>query len=98
VIPTQLVRPSSGPDHRLQRPARPEYEIELVQVADGVDLEEVEAVGLEPLQAVVDLGPGGVAVAQPGLGGQEDPVSDVARKIRSRIRPIQGPSRSSASP
>jgi hypothetical protein len=34
-------------------------------------------IGLEPLQALVDLGPGRLPVAQPGLGGQEDPAPDV---------------------
>jgi hypothetical protein len=42
-----------------------------------VHLDEVDMVGLEPLQAVVDLGPGVVAVAQAGLGGQEDPAAEV---------------------
>ena len=62
-----------GPDHRLQRPARPGDQLQLLQVTDGVDLDEVKAVGLEPLQAAVDLGPRLIAVAQAGLGRQDDP-------------------------
>ena len=72
--PGQALLP--GPDDRLQRPAGPGDQVQLLEVADGVDLDEVEPVGLEPFQAAVDLGPGGVAVAQAGLGGQEDPVPD----------------------
>ena len=34
-------------------------------------------IGLQPFQALVDLGPGGLPVAQAGLGGQEDPAADV---------------------
>jgi hypothetical protein len=42
-----------------------------------VDLDQVDVVGPQPLQAGVDLGPRLVAVAQAGLGGQEDPVADL---------------------
>ena len=42
-----------GPDHRLQRPSRTGDQVQLLDVADGMDLDEVEAVGLQPLQALV---------------------------------------------
>jgi hypothetical protein len=42
-----------------------------------VDLDEVDVVGPQPLQAPVDLRPRLVAVTQAGLGGQEDPVADL---------------------
>ena len=77
-----------GPDRGLERAAGP-VPVQLLQVADRVQLDQVDVVGLQPLQAAVDLGPGGVAVPRPVL---------VARKIRSRIPGIHGPSRSSASP
>jgi len=41
-----------------------------------VELDQVQMVGLESLQAPVDLGPGLVPVPQPGLGDQKDPVPD----------------------
>ena len=71
VSPSSLARTAASSD-----PPEPGDQLQLVQVADGVDLEEVEVVGPEPLEAVVDLRPRLVPVPQPGLGGQEDPVPD----------------------
>ena len=92
-VPGDADRPGQalvpGPERGLQRAARAGDPVELVQVADGVQLEQVDVVGLQPLEAAVDLRPGGLRVADAGLGGQEDPVADPG---------IHGPSRSSASP
>ena len=67
----------------------PGDQVQFLQVADGVEVDQVQVVGPEPLQAVVDLGPGASRSRRPVL---------VARKIRSLIVGIHGPSRSSASP
>lgn len=40
-----------GSDRRIQRTASTGDEIEVLRVADGVHLDQVEVVGLEPLQA-----------------------------------------------
>jgi hypothetical protein len=65
-----------GPDRRLQRPARPGHAVQLGRVADRVELDEVDPVGPEPLQAPVDLRPGALAVAPFGLGGEEDALAN----------------------
>ncbi len=78
VIPTEAASPSSlARATASSDPPGRVNQVQLLGVADGMDLDEVEAVDLEPLQALVDLGPGALAVAQAGLGGQEDLVTDV---------------------
>ncbi len=49
---------------------------QLVEVADGVQLEQVDVVGLQPLQRAVDRRPGALAVAVARLRRQEDVVAD----------------------
>ena len=56
--PSSLARTAASSD-----PPWPGDQVQFLQVADGVDLDQVDVVGLQPLQAVVDLGPGRFAVA-----------------------------------
>ncbi len=51
-------------------------QVQLAGVAHGVQLQQVDPVGLQPLQRGVDLPPRRLAVALTGLRGQEDPVAD----------------------
>ena len=65
-----------GPYRSLERTVVGEHQVELVDVADGVQLEQVDVVGLQPLERPVDRRPGGVVAAVAGLGREEDPVAD----------------------
>jgi hypothetical protein len=69
--------PILRPDRRAQRATRCGGAVELAEVADRVQLQQVDMVGLQPLQGSLDLAPGRLAVTLAGLGGQEDPVPDV---------------------
>ena len=65
-----------GADGRLDGAAVAVHLAQLVEVADRVQLQQVDVVGLQPLQRPVDRRPGTLAVAVAGLRGQEDLVTD----------------------
>jgi len=49
--------------HRLQRPVRPEHAFRVRHPDHLMELHEVDAIGLEPAQRLVDLPCGGLLVA-----------------------------------
>ena len=78
-----------GANHAVEGPVRARDPIQRVEVADLVELDEVDPLDLQQLQRPAD------AVVRPRR--RPIPVF-VARKMRSLIRGIQGPSRPSDSP
>jgi hypothetical protein len=66
----------AGAHRGLERAAGAGHLVELVEVSDGVQLEQVDAVGLQPLEGGVDLRPRRVTLALAGLGREEDALAD----------------------
>ena len=76
---------------RLDRPAGGEDPLDLLPVADAVDLPEVHVVGPEPLQREVQLRLGLPAGALRGLGGEEDLLAHLRQDLAVDLLGVAAP-------
>jgi hypothetical protein len=66
------------PDRGLQSPTRTHHGVQSGEIADGVQLQQVDPVDLQPFQGTVDGRPRAVCRAFLHLGGQEDLIANAA--------------------